>query len=54
MKAERTPYTYERVQSPFLGQSGSAGPAPLYHQNVPMDNMGPKATAYEPYRHGEP
>lgn len=54
MKAERTPYTYERVQSPFLGQSGNAGPAPAYHQNVPMDNMGPKATAYEPYRHGEP
>lgn len=53
MKAERTPYTYERVQSPFLGQSANPGPAPAYHQNVPMDNMGHKATAYEPYRHGE-
>lgn len=54
MKAERTPYTYERVESPFLGQSGNAGPVPAYHQNVPMNNMGHNATAYEPYRHGEP
>lgn len=54
MKAERTPYTYERVESPFLGQGGNAGPTSAYHQNVPMDNMGHKATAYEPFRHGEP
>lgn len=54
MKAERTPYTYERVESPFLGQGANTGPQPAYHQNVPMGNMGPKATAYEPYRHGEP
>ena len=54
VKAERTPYTYERVESPFLGQTGNAGPAPAYHQNVPMDNMGHKATSYEPFRHGQP
>ena len=54
-KAEHTPYTYERVESPFLGHSANAGtgPSPSYHQNVPMANMGPKDTAYEPFRHGE-
>jgi len=45
IKAEKTPYTYERVASPYVG--ASAGPAPA---------MAPPAhstsgSAYEPFRH---
>lgn len=42
--AEKTPYTYERVESPYGG--------PSYGQAVPLNNMsGHRDTAYEPYRH---
>lgn len=42
--AEKTPYTYERVTSPY------GNPAP--GQNVPMHNMPARQDmAYEPYRH---
>ncbi|EZF24357.1 hypothetical protein H112_03212 [Trichophyton rubrum D6] len=43
--AEKTPYTYERVASPYGVHPGSA---------VPMHNMPPhhtQDTAYEPFRH---
>lgn len=41
--AEKTPYTYERVQSPY-GHNASS---------VPLHNMPPgRDMAYEPYRHG--
>jgi len=51
--AEKTPYTYERVGSPYLGPQGG--------QNMPMHNLGPSRqsaymgpaqhqTAYEPFR----
>lgn len=49
-RAEKTPYTYERVGSPYLGPQGD--------QAVPLGNMGynagpqvQKQTAYEPFRH---
>lgn len=47
-RAEKTPYTYERVGSPYLG--------PTNQQNVPLTNFGPggnaaqRGTAYEPFR----
>ena len=49
-RAEKTPYTYERVGSPYLGPQGG--------QAVPLTNMGGNApsaqrereTAYEPFR----
>ena len=47
-RAEKTPYTYERVGSPYLGPQGG--------QAVPLTNMGGAAqhaqrqTAYEPFR----
>lgn len=51
-RAERTPYTYERVGSPYLGPQGD--------QAVPLGNVGhsgyysqptaQKQTAYEPFR----
>ena len=44
-------YNYERVESPYLGHSGNAPgyQAPLH--GMPMHNMGPRPTAYEPFRH---
>lgn len=53
VKVEKTPYTYERVGSPFLGPQGGAsaygGPQ---GQQIPMHNLGPSAKggAYEPFR----
>jgi hypothetical protein len=54
-RAEKTPYTYERVGSPYLG--------PRDHQSVPLHNLGPagpagghggygeqRGSAYEPFR----
>lgn len=47
-RAEKTPYTYERVGSPYMGPSD--------HQSVPLTNFGPgnqaaqRGTAYEPFR----
>ena len=46
------PYNYERVESPYMGHSGNVQPgyqAPLH--GMPMQNMGGKNTAYEPFRH---
>jgi hypothetical protein len=45
--AEKAPYTYERVGSPYMG-GPQTGPA-IHSQNVPMQNM--KGQAYEPFRH---
>ncbi|KAI9660411.1 MAG: hypothetical protein M1821_009761 [Bathelium mastoideum] len=46
MMAERTPYTYERVESPYPGEQQ---PMTGGHE---MKNMAPEAqTGYEPYRH---
>ena len=46
---EKTPYTYERVESPYMGHSANAqGGA------VPMQGMGHQrghSQAYEPFRH---
>jgi hypothetical protein len=56
-KATHTPYNYQRVESPFLGQSGNQQPSPSYQKSpnpqsgVPMQSMGPRSTAYEPFRH---
>ena len=51
-RAEKTPYTYERVGSPYLGPSD--------HQSVPLHTLGPQGyapqqpahmgAAYEPFR----
>lgn len=48
---KNAPYNYERVESPYMGHSGNAPgyQAPLH--GMPMQNMGPKRTAYEPFRH---
>ncbi|MCJ1224818.1 hypothetical protein MMC12_001463 [Toensbergia leucococca] len=59
MRAQKTPYTYERVESPLMGQSANgnrdaAATHPGPQQGWQMGNMGPQgATAYEPFRHGE-
>ncbi|KAF2834295.1 hypothetical protein M501DRAFT_1009727 [Patellaria atrata CBS 101060] len=49
VKVEKTPYTYERVASPYLGHREQHGGS---HE---MHNMGPqqtgKVSAYEPFRH---
>jgi hypothetical protein len=47
--AEKTPYTYERVASPYGGNMGGSA--------VPLTTMQPapqRETAYEPYRHENP
>jgi len=52
-RAEKTPYTYERVGSPYMGPSD--------HQSVPLNTLGPQGyashqrpanvgSAYEPFR----
>jgi len=48
---KNAPYNYERVESPYMGHSGNAPSyqAPLH--GMPMQNMGPQRTAYEPFRH---
>ncbi len=51
-KAKPASYQYESVDSPYMGHSGN-GPAPAYPQNMQMENMGQKNTAYEPFRHGD-
>jgi len=46
VKAEKTPYTYERVESPLVGHNvNQAG------SSMPMRNMDQRAVSYEPYRH---
>ncbi|OXV10393.1 hypothetical protein Egran_01847 [Elaphomyces granulatus] len=45
--AEKAPYTYERVGSPYMG-GPQTGPTVPGH-NVPLQNM--KGQAYEPFRH---
>lgn len=57
-RGRNAPYNYERVESPFLG-GNNQHPQPSYHQSppnpqfqgVPMQSMGQKNTAYEPFRH---
>jgi hypothetical protein len=51
VKVEKTPYTYERVGSPYLGPQGAA-PRGAQAQQIPMHNLGPSAKggAYEPFR----
>ncbi|KAI9768505.1 MAG: hypothetical protein M1839_004027 [Geoglossum umbratile] len=50
VKVEKAPYTYERVASPYLGQSGN-------HEGVKLQDMGQHregkkgGEAYEPFRH---
>ncbi|KAL1957608.1 hypothetical protein VTO42DRAFT_5719 [Malbranchea cinnamomea] len=47
--AEKTPYTYERVHSPYGGPAYGAGPS------VPLNTMpAHRDAAYEPYRHEQP
>ena len=56
---EQGPYQYERVESPLRGGQGYGAPyqggpgyqAPNAHHGVPLNNVGTKGTAYEPYRH---
>ena len=56
-KDMHTPYNYSRVESPFLGNSSNQHPSPSFQgspnpqMGVPMQNMGPRLTAYEPFRH---
>lgn len=53
VKVEKTPYTYERVGSPFLGpQGGASAYGGAQGQQIPMYNLGPsgKGGAYEPFR----
>jgi hypothetical protein len=49
VKVEKTPYTYERVASPYMGTH------PNQHgDNLPLNPMPEshgKAAAYEPFRH---
>jgi hypothetical protein len=47
VKVEKTPYTYERVGSPYLGPQGQQ-----QGQQIPMHNLGPNAKGgpYEPFR----
>lgn len=52
-RAERTPYTYERVGSPYLGPQGDQA-VPLGNVGHVGYNAGPQSqreTAYEPFRH---
>jgi hypothetical protein len=50
VKVEKAPYTYERVASPYMGQSGN-------HEGVKLQDMGQHregkkgGEAYEPFRH---
>ena len=47
LMAERTPYTYERVESPYMGER-----QPMTGDHHEMKDMAPEAqTGYEPYRH---
>jgi hypothetical protein len=47
LMAEKAPYTYERVESPYVG--GVSHPAANYNRNsLPMQNI--RQDAYEPFR----
>lgn len=47
-KAEKTPYTYERVGSPYMGpNAGQSVPLNTYGQPAPSR---PQGSAYEPFR----
>jgi hypothetical protein len=55
VKVEKTPYTYERVGSPYLGpQPGgpTSGGAGAHGQQIPMYQLGSNGQkgAYEPFR----
>lgn len=51
MRAEKTPYTYERVGSPYMGPHGGQN-VPLAPYGGGQNNHGPRQTghAYEPFR----
>ena len=54
---EKTPYTYERVASPYMGASGNAHqmhdlPAHAHHGGAPAGH-GTSGSAFEPFRHGK-
>ncbi|KAF2791110.1 hypothetical protein K505DRAFT_281348 [Melanomma pulvis-pyrius CBS 109.77] len=53
VSVEKTPYTYERVASPYLGASaGGAGTHPGHQLgNMPSPAHGTSGSAYEPFRH---
>ncbi|KAI9879513.1 MAG: hypothetical protein M1830_008305 [Pleopsidium flavum] len=54
VNVERTPYTYERVASPYLGQSANANSqraSASSGSGVPLQGVGHGGKAYEPYRH---
>ena len=58
VKVEDTPYTYERVASPYLGQNANGNERAQKGKSgggVPLGGMGQgqgsKAHSYEPYRH---
>jgi len=52
VNVEKTPYTYERVASPYLGQSAHANPnRASTGGGVPLQSVGQGGKAYEPYRH---
>jgi SUR7/PalI family len=53
VKVEKTPYTYERVGSPYLGpQGGAPQSGGAQGQQIPMHNLGSnaKGSPYEPFR----
>jgi hypothetical protein len=47
---EKTPYTYERVASPYMGASGNHHAASVGVQ-PPVAGHGTSGSAYEPFRH---
>ena len=49
VKVEKTPYTYERVGSPYLGPQGGSS-AYGGAQQIPLHNLPPQGAAYEPFR----
>lgn len=57
VKVEKTPYTYERVESPYMGATSGPHGHAHGHQDVPMLNLPPGhqdpnvGGAYEPFRH---
>ncbi|KAF2140898.1 uncharacterized protein K452DRAFT_229268 [Aplosporella prunicola CBS 121167] len=52
MTVEKTPYTYERVESPYAGPNDGTHHTSWAGQQVPLKDMhNQKATAYEPFRH---
>jgi hypothetical protein len=52
---EKTPYTYERVASPYMGASGNAHQMhdlPAHAHQGGAAGHGTSGSAFEPFRHG--